>query len=93
MDICFDRPEKYIAVVLDHIIKFCKYKEFEYKTRWEFHSLLESSIIGTKLVGLLARLINDETPLGILCRMPSIGWKQWAKDRLMLVHGRKEGGA
>jgi hypothetical protein len=44
-------------------------------------------------VGWLARLINDETLLGILCRMPSIGWKQWAKDRLMLMHERKEGGA
>jgi hypothetical protein len=38
-------------------------------------------MMGARKAGLLHRLVNDQTLLGILTKMPPAEWRQWAKER------------
>jgi hypothetical protein len=81
LDTCFDRPEKYISEALDPIVKFRSYKAFDNGAIQEFYSILRAAMMGARKAGLLGRLINDQTLLGILAKMPPKDWRQWAKER------------
>jgi hypothetical protein len=37
--------------------------------------------MGARKAGLIGRLINDQTLLGILAKMPPAYWRQWARER------------
>ncbi len=87
LDMCFDRPEKYILEALETIIKFKGYKAFDNGAVREFYSLLRSAMMGARKAGLLHRLINDQTLPGILAKMPTSDWKQWAKERPAWIGG------
>jgi hypothetical protein len=90
LDTCFDRPEKYIVEALEPITKFKGYKAFDSGVVREFYSLLRSGMMGARKVGLLHRLINDQTLLGILDRMPANDRRQWARERPTWIGGVKE---
>jgi hypothetical protein len=81
LDTCFDRPEKYIAEALEPIVKFRSYKMFDNGAIREFYSLLRAAMMGARKVGLLHRLVNDQTLPSILAKMPSNDWRQWARER------------
>ncbi len=81
LNTCFDWPDKYISEALDPVIKFRSYKAFDSGAIREFYSLLRAAMMGAKKAGLLGRLINDQTLLGILARMPPTNWRQWARER------------
>jgi hypothetical protein len=76
LDTCFDRTEKYIMEALEPIIKFRGYKAFDSSAVREFYSLLRAAMMGARKVGLLHRLINDQTLPGILAKMPANDWQQ-----------------
>jgi hypothetical protein len=90
LDICFDRPEKYIAEDLEPVTKFKGYKAFDTGAVREFYSLLRAAMMGARKVGLLQRLINDQTLPGILAKMPANDWRQWAKERPLWIRGAVE---
>ncbi len=90
LDTCFDRPEKYIAEALEPVTKFKGYKAFDSGAVREFYSLLRAAMMGARKVGLLHRLINDQTLPGILAKMPANDWRQWAKERPLRIRGAAE---
>ncbi len=90
LDTCYDRPEKYIAEVLDPIVKFRKYGTFENGAIREFYSLLRAAMMGARKAGLLHRLINDLTLPSIMELMPLSDWNQWAKERPVWAGGMVE---
>jgi hypothetical protein len=90
LDTCFDRPEKYIAEALEPLTKFRGYKAFDCSAVREFYSLLRSAMMGARKVGLLHRLINDQTLPSILVKMPANDWRQWAKERPTWIRGAVE---
>ncbi len=81
LDMCLDRPEKYIAEALEPIVKFRSYKMFDNGAIREFYSLPRAAMMGARKAGLLHRLINNQTLLSILAKMPPNDWRQWAKER------------
>ncbi len=85
LDTCFDRPEKYIAEVLDPIIKFRKYRAFDNRAIREFYSLIGAVMLGARKAGILHRSINDQTLPSVMVRMPLGDWKQWAKEKPMWI--------
>jgi hypothetical protein len=87
---CFDRPERYILEALEPIIKFKGYKAFDNGAMREFYSLLQSAMMGARKVGLLHRLINNQTLLSILAKMPANNWRQWTKERPAWIWGMVE---
>jgi hypothetical protein len=80
LDTCFDRPEKYISEALDPIVRFRSYKAFDSGAIREFYSILLAAMMGARKAGLLGRLVNDQTLLAILAKMPPTDWCQWAKS-------------
>jgi hypothetical protein len=38
-------------------------------------------MIGTRGINLLRKLLNEQTLLGIMSRLPPGNWKQWARER------------
>jgi hypothetical protein len=66
---------------LDPVVRFRSYKAFDSGAIQEFYSLLRAAMMGAKKAGLLDRLINDQTLPGILAKMPTTDWRQWAKER------------
>jgi hypothetical protein len=90
LDTCFDRPEKYIAVALEPIIRFSGYKVFDNGAIREFYSLLRAAMMGAKKAGLLHWLLNDQTLPSILAKMPPNDWRQQAKERPMRMRGAVE---
>jgi hypothetical protein len=46
LDICYDRPEKYIAEAFEPFVKFRRYRAFEKGAIREFYSLLRSTMLG-----------------------------------------------
>jgi hypothetical protein len=85
LDTCFDWPEKYITEALEPITKFKGYKAFDSSAVREFYSLLRAAMMGARKVGLLHRLINDQTLPGILVKMPANDWRQWARERPLWI--------
>jgi hypothetical protein len=85
LDICFYRPEKYIAEALEPVTKFKGYKAFDSGAVREFYSLLMAAMMGARKAGLLHRLMNDQTLPGILAKMPANNWRQWAKERPLWI--------
>ncbi len=81
LDTCFDQPEKYIAEALEPVVKFRSCKMFDNGAIREFYSLMRSAMMGARKVGLLHRLVNDQTLPSILVKMPPNDWRQWAKER------------
>jgi hypothetical protein len=81
LDMCFDRPEKYIAEALEPIVKFKSYKMFDNGAIREFYSLLRAAMMGARKAGLLHQLINDQMLSSILVKMPPNDWRQWARER------------
>jgi hypothetical protein len=81
LDTCFDRPDKYISEALDLVVRFRSYKAFDSGAIRELYFLLRAAMMGARKAGLLGRLINDQTFLGILAKMPPTDWQQWAKER------------
>ncbi len=81
LNMCFDRPEKYIAEALEPVVKFRSYKMFDNGAIKEFYSLLRAAMMGARKAGLLHRLVNDQTLPNILAKMPSNDWRQWARER------------
>ncbi len=90
LDTCFDRSEKYIAEALEPVTKFRGYKAFDSSVVREFYSLLRAAMMGARKLGLLHRLINDQTLPGILAKMPANNWRQWAKERPIWIRGAVE---
>jgi hypothetical protein len=66
---------------LEPIVKFRSNKMFDNGAIREFYSLLRTAMMGARKVGLLHRLINDQTLLSILAKMPPNDWCQWARER------------
>jgi hypothetical protein len=66
------------------------YKAYDNGAVREFYSLLRSAMMGARKAGLLHRLINDQTLPGILAKMPTGNWKQWAKERPVWIRGMVE---
>jgi hypothetical protein len=87
LDTCFDWPEKYIAEALEPVTKFRGYKAFNSSAVREFYSLLRATMMGARKVGLLHRLINDQTLPGVFAKMPANDWRQWARERPMWMRG------
>ncbi len=81
LDTCFDCPEKYILEVIEPIIKFSGYKALDNGALREFYSLLRSAMMGARKAGLSHLLTNYQTLPGILAKMPTSDWKQWAKEK------------
>jgi hypothetical protein len=81
LDVCYDRPDKYISEALDPVVKFRAYKPFDSGAVREFYSLLRAAMMGARKAGMLGRLINDQTLPNILSRMPPMDWRQWARER------------
>jgi hypothetical protein len=81
LDVCYNRPDKYISEALDPVVKFRVYKPFDSGAIREFYSLLRAAMMGARKAGLLGRLINDQTLPNILSRMPPMDWRQWARER------------
>ncbi len=81
LNTCYDRPDRYISEALDPVVKFRVYKPFDSGAIREFYSLLRAAMMGARKAGMLGRLINDQTLLGILARMPPMDWRQWARER------------
>ncbi len=84
------RPEKYIAEALEPVTMFKGYKAFDSSVVREFYSLLRSAMMGARKVGLLHRLINDQTLPSVLAKMPANDWRQWAKERPTWIRGAAE---
>ncbi len=70
--------------------KFRGYKAFDSSAVREFYSLLRTAMLGARKVGLLHRLINDQTLPSILAKMPANNWRQWAKERPTWIRGAVE---
>jgi hypothetical protein len=87
LDTCLDCQEKYILEAIEPIIKFRGYKAFNNGAVREFYSLLRSAMMGARKAGLLHRLINNQMLPGILAKMPTGDWKQWAKERPTWISG------
>ncbi len=81
LDTCFERPEKYMEEVLRPIVEFRRYKVIDSAAVREFYSLLRAAIKGAKGIGRLGLLINDQTVLKIMSKMPYTDWKEWATKR------------
>ncbi len=47
-------------------------------------------MMGARKAGLLHRLIDDQTLPGILAKMLTSDWKQWAKERPAWIGGMLE---
>jgi hypothetical protein len=76
LDMCFDRPEKYIVEALEPVVKFRSYKMFDNGAIREFYSLLRAAMMGAREAGLLHRLVNDQTLPSILAKMAPNDWRQ-----------------
>ncbi len=81
LDTCSERPEKYMEEVLRPIVEFRRYKITDSAAVREFYSLLRAAIKGTKGIGRLGLLINDQTVPRIMSKMPYTDWKKWATKR------------
>jgi hypothetical protein len=81
LDVCYDRPDKYISEALDPVVKYRAYKPFDSGAIREFYSLLRAAMMGARKAGMLGRLINDQTLPNTLSRMPPMDWRQWARER------------
>jgi hypothetical protein len=56
LDVCYERPEKYITVALLPILNFRRYNAFDNMAITKFYSLLRATIIRAKSVSLLRML-------------------------------------
>jgi hypothetical protein len=81
LDTCYERPEKYMEEVLRPIVEYRRYKITDSAANREFYSLLRAAIKGTKGIGKLSLLINDQTVPKIMSKMPYTDWKEWATKR------------
>ncbi len=81
LDTCYKRPEKYMEEALRPIVDFRRYKITDSASVREFYSLLRAAIKGAKGIGRLGLLINDQTILKIMSKMPYTDWKEWATKR------------
>ncbi len=61
MDICYGRPEKYIAAALRLMIEFRRYKMQVSAAMRDFYLLLRAAILKAKVVGHLKLLVNKQT--------------------------------
>jgi hypothetical protein len=77
LDTCYERPEKYMEEVLRPIVDFRRYKITDSAAVREFYSLLRAAIKGTKGIGRLSLLVNDQTVPKIMSKMPYTDWKEW----------------
>jgi hypothetical protein len=82
LDICFDRPEKYIAEGQDPIVKFWKYRMFDHVAIWKVYLLLRFAIMASRGTDFLRKSVNEKTLPGILSHMFLANWKQWAKESI-----------
>jgi hypothetical protein len=81
LDICYERPEKYMEEVLRPIVDFRRYKITDSAAVREFYSLLRAAVKGAKGIGRLGLLINDQTIPKIMSKMPYTDWKEWATKK------------
>jgi hypothetical protein len=72
---------------LEPIIKFRRYRVIENRAIREFYSLLRSTMVRVKRVGLLRCLLNDQMLPSIMAWMPLNDWKQWAKEQPSWIGG------
>jgi hypothetical protein len=81
LDTCFKRLEKYMEEALRPVVEFRKYKAADSCAVREFYSLLRAAIKGAKGIGRLSLLINNQTILRIMGKMPYADWKERATRR------------
>jgi hypothetical protein len=81
LDTCFERPEKYMEEALRPIVEFRKYKTTDSSAVREFYSILRAAIKGARSIRRRSLLINDQTVLRIMGKMPYANWKEWATRR------------
>jgi hypothetical protein len=81
LDTCYERLEKYMEEALRPIVDFRRYKVTDSVAVREFYSLLRAAIKGTRGIGRLRLLINDQTFPKIMSKMPYTDWKEWATKR------------
>jgi hypothetical protein len=62
-------------------VEFRKYKAADSSAVREFYSVLRAAIKGARSIGRLSLLINDQTVLRIMSKMPYADWKEWATKR------------
>ncbi len=65
------------------IVEFRKYKAADSSAVREFYSILRAAIKGARGIERLSLLINDQTILRIMGKMPYADWKEWATKRPM----------
>jgi hypothetical protein len=87
LDICYERPEKYMEEALKPILELRKYRLFYNGAIREFYSILRATIKGAKSIGRLDILINNQTAPKIMGKMPFSDWKEWATKRPERVRG------
>ncbi len=81
LDTCYERLEKYMEEALKPILEFRKYRVFDSNAIREFYLILRAAIKGAKSIGRLDLLINDQTVLKIMGKIPFSDWKEWATKR------------
>ncbi len=55
-----DQLEKYVAETIEPVVKFRKYRIFEYAAIPKFRSLLRSAMVGARGVNLLRKLFKSK---------------------------------
>ncbi len=73
--------------VLRPMVEFKKYRVTDSSAVREFYSLLRATIKGATGIGRLGLLINDQTILRIMGKMPFTDWKEWATRRPEWIRG------
>jgi hypothetical protein len=72
MDMCYKRPETYIAVVLRPVTNFRHCKATDNAASVEFCSLPRVTSMGAKVVDLLKMLVNEQVLSSIIGMMPGL---------------------
>ncbi len=87
LDMCYERPEKYMEEALKPILEFRRYRMFDNGAIREFYSILRAAIKGARSIGRVDLLINDQMIPKIMGKMPFTDWKEWAIKRPEWIQG------
>ncbi len=76
LNTCYGRPEKYMEEALRPVLEFRKYRVFDSSAVREYYSILRAAIKGARSIGRLDLLVNDQTVLKIMGKMPYTDWRE-----------------
>jgi hypothetical protein len=75
LDMCYERLIEFITEALLTIVSFRRYKAFDNTAIREFCSLLRATVIGVVFISLFKMLVNKQSLVIIVGRMPATDWK------------------